>query len=279
VRLERVTARSLRAWPLALAPTEPSGTGVPRWAAVTSSGEAEVWGANRRVGDPVWFDYRERADGTPEVDLAELGGTCRTWQPRGDERRGIPLPGPRPVGRDCVARLADERWWVIDPVAGTLLLPGPRPVPVAMGAVGLTRFGDLLVLATADQRLLLVDPAGGPVVRTFSAQVAPSRRLNFGECAMLAAGRDWIASLDQVRGLLSFYGADGTPLGRVPLAGVVGTIPRSVWTIRAAGDYLGVGHDTSVTTLRVVRDPGCATPSASGARGEPQLLLSPTGAG
>ena len=65
---------------------------------------------------------------------------------------------------------------------------------------------------------------------------------------MLTAGDDWIASLDQLRGLLSFYGADGTPLGRVSLTQLVGTIPRSVYTIRAAGNYLGVGHDTTVTT-------------------------------
>jgi hypothetical protein len=110
----------------------------------------------------------------------------------------------------------------------------------------------------------VVDPVAKRLVLAFPAQVTPSRRQHFGECAMLTAGDDWIASLDQLRGLLSFYGADGMPLGRVPLTQLVGTIPRSVHTIRAAGKYLGVGHDTTVTTLRVVRDPRCATARTSG---------------
>jgi hypothetical protein len=103
-------------------------------------------------------------------------------------------------------------------------------------------------------------------VRSFPAVVIPARRYHFGECAMLAAGRDWIASLDQVRGLLFFYAADGTPLGGLPLAQMLGTHPRGVYTIRGAGNYLGVGHDVSVTTLRVVRDPACsaATPDTAG---------------
>jgi hypothetical protein len=262
MRLERVSARQVHSWPLAIAPNPPSGDGVPSWA-VAIPGEAEIWGARRPSGDPVWFEYRQRSDGSAEVDLAEFGGTSRTWQPGGEERPGIPLPGPRPIGRDCVARL-DDGWWVVDPVAGTLWPPGPRSAPYPIGTIGLTRFGDLLALATADQRLLVVDPVAKRLVVAFPAQVTPSRRQHFGECAMLTAGDDWIASLDQLRGLLSFYGADGMPLGRVPLTQLVGTIPRSVHTIRAAGKYLGVGHDTTVTTLRVVRDPRCATARTSG---------------
>ena len=46
----------------------------------------------------------------------------------------------------------------------------------------------------------------------------PSRRTHFGECAMLATGDGWIASLDQIRGLLSVYDETGRPLGRLPLA-------------------------------------------------------------
>jgi hypothetical protein len=262
MRLERVSARQVHSWPLAIAPNPPSGDGVPSWA-VAIPGEAEIWGARRPSGDPVWFEYRQRSDGSAEVDLAEFGGTSRTWQPGGEERPGIPLPGPRPIGRDCVARL-DDGWWVVDPVAGTLWPPGPRSAPYPIGTIGLTRFGDLLALATADQRLLVVDPVAKRLVVAFPAQVTPSRRQHFGECAMLTAGDDWIASLDQLRGLLSFYGADGMPLGRVSLTQLVGTVPRSVHTIRAAGKYLGVGHDTTVTTLRVVRDPRCATARTSG---------------
>ena len=74
---------------------------------------------------------------------------------------------------------------------------------------------------------------------------------------MLAGGHGWIASLDHLRGDLYVYDSTGLPLGRVSLARAVGTTPRAVHSIRGAGNYLGVGHDTAVTTLRVVRDRTC----------------------
>jgi hypothetical protein len=43
----------------------------------------------------------------------------------------------------------------------------------------------------------------------------------------------------------------------VSLARALGTPPGAAHAIRGAGDYLGVGHDTAVTTLRVVRDATC----------------------
>src|SRR5262245_16998874 len=107
---------------------------------------------------------------------------------------------------------------------------------------------------------------GGRAPRAIPAVVAPSRRFHFGECSMVVAGKDWIASYDQPRGVLFIYDRGGAALGRIPLARAIGTQPRSVHTIRAAGDYLGVGHDTAVTTLRVVRDPTCASLDA----GEPE---------
>jgi hypothetical protein len=152
----------------------------------------------------------------------------------------------------------------VDPVAGTLQVPDGPPGALPPEVVGLTQLDDRPVLATADQRLHVLDPVDRRLVRSFPAVVVPARRFNFGECAMLVAGRDWIASLDQQRGLLFFYAADGTALGRVALAPILGT--RIVYTVRGAGDYLGVGHDTSVTTLRVVPDPACsaATPDSTG---------------
>jgi hypothetical protein len=63
--------------------------------------------------------------------------------------------------------------------------------------------------------------------------------------------------LDQLRGILYFYAADGTPLGRLSLATTVGIPPYGLRALRGTGAYLGVGHDLSVATLRVVRNPGC----------------------
>jgi hypothetical protein len=137
---------------------------------------------------------------------------------------------------------------------------GNVPAAVPAGVIGVTRLGDQPVLATADQRLFVLDATAREIVRSFPATVAPARRFHFGECAMLAAGDGWVASLDQNRGLLFLYHGDGTPLGRLPLARSVGTEPRAVHAIRGNGDYLGVGHDLSVTTFRVVWDPACSRP-------------------
>jgi hypothetical protein len=133
-------------------------------------------------------------------------------------------------------------------------------VTLPPGVIGGTRLGDRPVLATADQRLLVLDASAREIVRSFPATVVPARRLRFGECAMLATGDGWIASLDQSRGVLFVYDIDGMPLGRVPLARSAGTEPHAVHGIRGVGDYLGVGHDLTVTTFRVVRDPACLPP-------------------
>src|SRR5262245_2609756 len=265
VRLVPVATRNVPlVWPTALAPVD-SGASPPTWA-VGRWNAAEIFGTERPARDPLWFQYGRNRDGSARVDLIEFWGAATTWTQAGDERHSSAIvPGPRPLGRDC-AVLQDGAWWVVDPVGGTLNLAGNPPLSGAGEVVGITQLGERLVLATADQRLLVPDPTGGRAPRAVPAVVAPSRRFHFGECSMVVAGRDWIASYDQPRGVLFVYDRGGAPLGRIPLARAMGTQPRSVHTIRAAGDYLGVGHDTAVTTLRVVRDATCASPDA----GEPE---------
>ena len=65
---------------------------------------------------------------------------------------------------------------------------------------------------------------------------------------MLATGDGWIASLDQMRGLLSVYDETGRPLGRLPLTRILSTSPMGLQAIHGMDDLLGVGHDLSVTT-------------------------------
>ena len=257
VRLQRVAAAHYGKPPLVLAPIDTAGDGPPHWA-VGSFDMVEVWGGERAVMEPEGLEY-ERGNGGRRVHAVDLWGNARLWTEIGEERHADPAPGPRPLGRDCVA-LHDERWWVVDPVAGTVHVAGNMPAAVPAGVIGVTRLGDQPVLATADQRLFVLDATAREIVRSFPATVAPARRFHFGECAMLAAGDGWVASLDQNRGLLFLYHGDGTPLGRLPLARSVGTEPRAVHAIRGNGDYLGVGHDLSVTTFRVVWDPACSRP-------------------
>jgi hypothetical protein len=256
VRLERVATREHGKGILVVAPRGADGDDPPQWA-VASGLDVDVWGVPRAtVGEPVALQYEVASDGTANAYIVDFGGVARAWTQTGAEHPPAPIPGPRPPGRDCEL-VQDGQWWVVDPVAGTLHLPGNPPTTLALGAVGLSTLDGQPVVATADQSLWVFDPIERKPVRRFSAFAAPTRRLHFGECAMLAGGRGWIASLDHLRGDLYVYDATGLPLGLVSLARALGTTPGAVHTIRGAGDYLGVGHDTAVTTLRVVRDATC----------------------
>jgi hypothetical protein len=263
MRLERVGTRPFAEWPLLLAPTGDGGDGPPDWAAAGWN-QVEIRGVKRTTHGPMALEYRPGANGTWTAELIDPFGKAQTWTPTESRPAPTPVPGPRPVGRSCTL-LQNGQWWVVDPIAATLHLPGNPPASMPLNAVGIVEVDGRPMVATADQKLAVLDATGRTVLRSFPAAVAPSRRFHFGECAMLTAGRGWIASLDQGRGLLYFYDEDGTPRGRVPLAKPVGTEPRSVHSIRGAGDYLGVGHDTSITTLRVVRDPTCTAADRGGA--------------
>ena len=267
IRLERIATRSTVKHVLVLAPIpRGEGQGPPEWAVGSFDG-AEIWGVERFAGEPQGLAFFREIDGSRGAALVDFSGNSRTWTSGGTERPGSLVPGPRPPGRDCLA-LHDGRWWAVDPIAGTVHAPADTPPspPLPSGVVGITPLGDdRVVLATADQHLHVVDPATRQIERSFPAMVVPSRRFHFGECAVLVSGDGWIASVDQMRGLLFFYDLDGTPLGRVPLAPSIPGGPVVVYTVRGAGDYLGVGYGTTVLTLRVVRNAACsrAAPDAS----------------
>jgi hypothetical protein len=192
-----------------------------------------------------------------DYELVDRWGNAGAWTLAGEPAPRSVAPGRRPLGRYCAA-LREGRWWLVDPGAGSLWMPGSPPHALPLDAIGITELGDDLVLATADQRIFLLNEACGGILRSFPATVVPTCRFHHGQCAMLAAGHDWIASLDSLCGPLTVYDVEGAPLGRVSLAQALATTPGAVHTIRGAGDFLGVGHDTAITTLRVARD-GCTT--------------------
>src|SRR5262249_25538508 len=115
------------------------------------------------------------------------------------------------------------------------------------------------------QHLHLVDPAGREPIRSLPATIVPSRRLHYGECTMLANGDGWIASLDQMRGLLYVYDQSGVPLGRVSLAAAAGTASPRLAPIRGVGPSRGAPHALRATTWRVVPAPTCAGAHPGGA--------------
>jgi hypothetical protein len=258
VKLERVGTRSYAKAPLLLAPI-PDGKGPPEWVVGSYDG-VPIWGADRPANQPSGLAVFQGQDGQPGAALVDLEGRSRVWTADGRERPGGAVPGPRPLGRDCLVLYAGE-WWAVDPVAGTVHAPGRPVAPAPPGIIGIVALDDRLVLATADQRLHVLDPATRQIVRSFPATVVPARRWFFGECAVLASGTGWIASLDQMRGILFFYDPEGRPLGRVRLGPSIPTGPVTMLALAGSGNYLGIGYGTDVTTLQVVRDATCATPT------------------
>jgi hypothetical protein len=256
VRLERLATRLFPQWPLLLAPATRADEGPPEWAAAGWH-VVEIRDVKRSTHGAMALEVRPE-DGSWTADLLDAWGNPQTWTPADIRPGSKAAPGPRPLGRSC-SLLQNGEWWVVDPIAATLELPGTPPSSIALKAIGIVQSDGRPVVATADQKLAVLDASGRTIMRSFPAAVTPPRRFNFGECAMLAAGRGWIASLDHGRGLLYFYDDHGTPLGRVPLGKAVETEARAIHSIRGAGDYLGVGHDTSIATLRVVREPTCPT--------------------
>ena len=208
---------------------------------------------------PMAIDRRRDPDGVEHVHVVDPWGAQRSLPPSIPALAVQPVAGPPPVARSCVVHAADG-WWRVDPVTGLVRNPAGRVVLSELGtAMGLVPYGDTLVVATSDQQLTIVDPATLTVVRSFPASVVPAVRTHYGECAMLAAGEGWIASLDQLRGLVVFYDAvSGMPLGRASLTGAVLSTPLGLQDIRGLGDYLGVAHDSAITTLRVEKDASCA---------------------
>jgi hypothetical protein len=251
VRLEVVGGRKYEQPPLVIAPLEASGKR-PDWA-IASWREVRVGTATAPIVEAIGLDASE----SPVVHLIDFWGTRSTWTVGGVLRtEGHVDSRPLPLGRDCVVRHGGE-WWVADPIGGTLA-PVERPVHVPLaGVVGVVSHGDDLLAATADQHLHVVDPRSGEVRRSWPASVLPTRRTHYGECAMLASGDGWIATLDQLRGQLSVYDDAGRSLGRLPIASIVGTAPSALQALRGSGDHIDVAHDLAVTTLRVTVNRAC----------------------
>ena len=166
------------------------------------------------------------------------------------------------IGRDCAARVG-EAWWIVDPVAGTLLRAPPGLPPQPPGRfTGIARDGaGRVLLASADQAIHVVDPQTGAELARFPARVPPSRRFQFAECTPLVAGDGWIATLDHFRSTLALYTPEGAPRGVLHLDTVLHAGGDVVLAVQAAGSYLGVGtRDERVLTLKLDLTPGCGAP-------------------
>ena len=106
--------------------------------------------------------------------------------------------------------------------------------------VSVTERGHFL-LASAAQRIFVVDPHKRVVVRLFEAPVWPSLRLNFGECAMLVAGEGWIGSFSPSTSRLALFSEEGTPLATVALDRRLKYGGHFISAIGGSGDRLAIG--------------------------------------
>jgi hypothetical protein len=212
---------------------------------------------------PIGAAVDEIGDHGARLDVIGQFGTRTLIDVPSGQRRQDRLPFDIHYGLDCATRIG-EHWWVVEPLSGSLLTTNPDAAWVPRAPwMGITRGPDgELVLAAADQSLVVLDVEARREIARFPGTVSPSRRVDTDECALVAAGRGWIATLDSLS-VLSIYDPQGRPLGtrRLDVAAAVSS-PR-ITGIGAAERYLGVGAGTQVKSLEVTIDPSCrAAPPA-----------------
>ena len=93
-------------------------------------------------------------------------------------------------GIDCATRMG-EHWWIVGPLSPACSRRGGRRWVPGAPWIGITRgrTGEL-ILASADQTVVVPDVGARRVIARFPATVWPSRRVETDECSPLAAGRD-----------------------------------------------------------------------------------------
>jgi hypothetical protein len=180
--------------------------------------------------------------------LLELPTTRQLEQPP-------PLPGGS-FGLDCGAH-ADGHWWIVEPMTGRIRSTHPAAAAVPPGAwigVAAGPSGEL-VLASADQEIVIFDPARRTTIARFPARVAPTVRDLVDECTPVAVGADWIGIANLRTTVLSLYSWTGRDLGTRRLDTLEGA--SALGTIGGAGHHLGASWGASVHTFAVRVDPVC----------------------
>ena len=208
--------------------------------------------------DVIGFAAEIDGDGGKRVRYVMRAGSQVSYDAASGEwtEENLSLPGT--AGPYCAQRIGG-RWWVVDPISGSLLTRGApgwrRDLPEARW-IGIARGPrDELILASADQWIHVFDVASGTALRQFRAIVWPSLRASFGECAPVLAGADWYATFDHLRSRLTFYGLDGTPLASLSLDLLLGLSTHRIMSIVAQGTRLGIGieYENLVKTFEVIR--------------------------
>ncbi len=262
--LRRVATTRIESFPLALASAPDSKDGArPDWAI---GSWYSLWFREHTVAFTAPAGLAVERDSTNEKAvrvhcLGRRGEYAIYDGPPGASRPapGVPVAGL--LGLDCAARVG-ANWWTVDATTGKLSTTDREAKWLPAGAwAGITRApGGDVVLASADQSLVVLDVARQTERQRFPALVGPSRRVTTGECTPVLAGDGWYATFNNVLSTLSFYDAAGRPLGTAALDRAVGLPGNAIVSVAAAGDRIGVAHPGSVDTLAVEIRPGCTTP-------------------
>ncbi|MGH9391748.1 MAG: hypothetical protein ACRD1Z_19275, partial [Vicinamibacteria bacterium] len=210
--------------------------------------------------DVIGFAAEVFSGGGKRVQYLTRGGEHVRYDSSSGERSEQGLPLPQSAGPYC-AQWIGGRWWVVDPISGSLLTPdapGWRPDLPEARWIGIARGPrDELVLASADQRIHVFDLESEKTLRQFPATVWPSLRVAFGECASLLAGGDWYATFNHLLSRLTFYDLDGTQLTTFPLDSLLGLTTHRISSLGAHETLLGIGidYENLVKTFEVARVP------------------------
>ena len=169
------------------------------------------------------------------------------------------LPGVKPqrYGFNCAA-YAGGRWWALEPWTGSIVSDHPAASAVPKGPwIGIaTDRSGALVLAGADQSIVVFDPIERRERLRFRARVSPSVRQSVDECTPLAVGAGWIATVDLRTSVLSVYDAGGREIGTRRLDRPL-RLSFPLTAAAGAGRYLAVGADNGVRIFELRIAPEC----------------------
>ncbi len=259
----REVGRTTRPFPL-LAVTGPeaaSATDLPHWTVATWSQVA----LDDFLADSGFPSGLAVDGGAGRIDLLDQAGNHTVYEIASTSRTVHPTALTN-VGLGCAVR-AGSAWWAVYPTTGALRTTDPAEGSLPAGRwTGIANDGaDRIVLASADQQLVVFDVADRHEVRRFPVVVSPSRRATVGECALLAAGSEWYATANPLTGQLTAYDRDGHRLGSVDATRLHPTLgPLS--GLAASGPYLGIAQGGLVTTVRIDVARECLGPAAAGGR-------------
>jgi hypothetical protein len=265
--IERKASRFLEGPVFVLATADPGVEEPPEWLA--TSGNQHRLGPHSFATptEPIGAHLVSPAGASQRLELIDSSGKVNRTEVSSlqheDVPSGLPPPGTR-YGMSCAAYVAGH-WWAIEPMTGRVVSshPAARAVPdepwigIAAGP------SDELVLASAEQSILIFDPGGGEVIRSFPGRVPPTVREWGDECTPVVVGTDWIGIANLRTTLLSLYTLTGRDLGTQRLDRVVSP-GMGISTIGGAGRYLAIPSTGSVRTFEVRMDPACTTTAADG---------------